>query len=79
MTREELEKSREILSEASEGSKQSKLNLLAIDNDDDSLEVGNARMLGILNFQLEELLDTNSGILAELRYMNDKGDEVNNG
>jgi len=29
--------------------------------------------------QLDELIDVNFGILAELKYMNDKEHEVNNG
>ena len=71
MTRKELEYNRKLLDNAISDTLQKReamINPITPDS-----------MPAVKIAQDEELLFTNKAILIELRYMNDKGDEVNNG
>ncbi len=84
MTREGLEEMRKIHEKSAEEGKQVRARILNIKEDLTDLDVTSTRLAGVstvirIYHTAEELLRTNNAILAELRYMNDKGDEVNNG
>jgi len=74
MTREELEEIRKAHDELLESKKEGKLEILK-----DSKVTTASKMGGVQALQLEELINSNLAILMELRYMNDKEHEVNNG
>ena len=74
MTREELKKMRKIYDELLKSKQDDKLKIL-----DESNESTEIKMTSIHTLQLEELINFNHAILEELRYMNDKDHEVNNG
>ena len=72
MTREQLEKYRKLLDDEMSSVRVKRENMISKDMTD-------AQVQAIKSVQLEELLHMNKAILMEFRYMNDKGDEVNNG
>jgi len=71
MTREQLEDIRKLLDNAMKDALQNRESMIN--------PITSDSIPGVQIAQFEELLHMNKAILTELRYMNDKEGEVNNG